>query len=284
MYAGLVIPIRLAIVGDTQRVLPIERLAFGRETNDVGRRRIAQAIRAEPLDGLLHLGDLIGSASGWRRFDQDYPPGELSSKHIHICRGNHDCGGLWFGSSKEFNRRFPRAIGRLEEADLGFLRLLLLDTNEQAMSEEQWRAQIAQFKLALSRADGDVNVKHVLVAGHHPPFTNAQWHKPSRAVLNNFVAPFMQCRKARAFFAGHVHGYERFAIDGKCFVVSGGGGGARFSHRHGENRRRAAVLDLADPHPLHYISVESSRDAVAFSVRAIDEASGDWVDLDHFTT
>jgi len=279
-----VIPIRLAIVGDTQRVLPIERLAFGRETNDAGRRRIAQAILAEQLDGIVHLGDLNGSASGWARFDQDYPPGELASKHIHVCRGNHDCGGLWFGSSKEFNRRFPKAIAGPKEVDVGYLRLLLLDTNEQAMSKEQWRAQVAQFPEALSRADSNDQVKHVLVAGHHPPFTNARWHAPSRPVLDNFVAPFMQCRKARAFFAGHVHGYERFAIDGSCFVVSGGGGGARFGHRHGEKRRRAAVLDLADPHPLHYISVEASRDAVAFSVRAIDEASGDWVDLDHWTT
>jgi hypothetical protein len=284
MYAGLVIPIRLAIVGDTQRVLPVERLVFGRETNDAGRHRIAQAVLAEQLDGLLHLGDLLGSASGWRRFDQDYPPGELASKHIHVCRGNHDCGGFWFGSSQEFNRRFPRAIAGLQEVELRFLRLLLLDTNEQAMSKEQWRVQLVQFQSALLRADDDAQVKHVLVAGHHPPFTNARWHTPSRAVLNNFVAPFMKCRKARGFFAGHVHGYERFAIEGKCFVVSGGGGGARFSHRHGGKRRRAAVLDLADPHPLHFISVQADPDAVAFSVRAIDERSGDWVELDEWTT
>jgi len=283
MYAGLVSPIRLAIVGDTQRVLPIERLAFGRETNDVGRHRIAQAILAEELDGFLHLGDLIGSASGWSRFDQDYPPGELASKHIHVCRGNHDCGGLWFGSPKEFNRRFPTAIARLQTVDIGSLRLMLLDTNEQAMSKEMWRVQRDQFQAALSNADSDEQVKHVLVAGHQPPFTNGRWHKPSRAVLDSFVPSFMECRKAQAFFSGHVHGYERFAIDGKCFVVSGGGGGARFSHRHGEKRRTAAVLDLADPHPLHYISVQASPDAVSYSVRAIDERNGDWVELDHWT-
>lgn len=265
-------------------MLPVERLAFGRETNDAGRHRIAQAILAEPVDGLLHLGDLIGSASDWRRFDQDYPPGELSSKHIHVCRGNHDCGGFWFGSPKEFNRRFPSAVARLEQVDFGFLRLLLLDTNEQAMSHEQWRAQVAEFEAALSRADGDVQVEHVLVAGHHPPFTNARWHKPNRPVLDNFVTPFMQCHKTRAFFAGHVHGYERFAIDGKSFVVTGGGGGARFAHRHGEKRRKVAAVELADPHPLHYIATEATPDAVTFSVRAIDERSGDWVELDHWTT
>jgi len=101
---------RLAIVGDTQRVLPVERLAFLRETNDDGRRRIARAILADQLDGIVHLGDVIGSASGWGRFDQVYPPSELSNKQFHVCRGNHDCGGFWFGSPKEFNRRHPIRI------------------------------------------------------------------------------------------------------------------------------------------------------------------------------
>jgi predicted phosphodiesterase len=283
MYAGLVTPIRLAIVGDTQRVLPIERLAFGRETNDVGRSKIARAIRAEQLDGIVHLGDLIGAASGWNRFDQDYPPDELSSKQIHVCRGNHDCGGLWFGSNQEFARRYPRAVAAMQEVDLGFLRLLLLDTHEGAMSKGQWRVQLAQFQAALSRADDDVQVKHVFVAGHHPPFTNARWHKPSRCVLEDFVPPFMRCIKARGFFSGHIHGYERFGIDGKYFVVTGGGGGARFSHRHGEKRRRTSVLDLADPHPLHYISVQASPGDVVLNVRAIDEHSETWTDLDRWS-
>lgn len=283
MYAGFVRPIRLAIVGDTQRVLPIERLAFGRETNDVGRRRIAQAILAEPLDGLVHLGDVVGAASDYTRFDQDYPPNELTSKHIQVCRGNHDCGGFWFGSPKEFNRRYPLAIARLQEVSFGFLRLLLLDTNEQAMSKEQWRVQVAQFESALTRADGDVQVKHVIVAGHHPPFTNARWHQPSRSVFQNFAVPFLYSLKARAFFSGHVHGYERFVVEGKCFVISGGGGGARFRHRHGENCRKEAILDLPDPHPLHFVLAEADLDVVTFSVRAIDERTGKWTKLDDFS-
>ena len=265
-------------------MLPIERLAFARETNDAGRRKIAQAILAERIGGLLHLGDLIASASGWARFDQDYPPHELSSKHIHVCRGNHDCGGLLFGSPKEFNRRFPGAIAGLQEVDLGFLRLLLLDTNEKAMSKEQWRLQLAQFLSALSRADNDVHVKHVFVAGHHPPFTNARWHTPSRTVHDDFVTPFMQCPKTRTFFSGHVHGYERFAIEGKSFIVTGGGGGARFSHRHGDNRRKPAALDLPDPHPLHYIIGEATPESVTFSARAINDLTGAWIALDSWST
>jgi acid phosphatase type 7 len=274
--------IRLAIVGDTQRVLPVERLAFLRETNDAGRCRIAQAILADQLDGIVHLGDVVGSASDWGRFDQVYLPSELSNKQFHVCRGNHDCGGFWFGSPHEFNQRFPKAVAGLQVVDLGLLRLFCLDTNKQSMSEEQWNMQLAQFQGALAEASSDAHVKHVIAAGHHPPFTNARWHQPSRAVFSSFVRPFLECPKTRAFFAGHVHGYERFTIEGRSFVVSGGGGGARFSHLHGDKRRLPGAIDPADPNPLHFVLVETSQDAVNCTVRAIDEPGGEWVDLDRF--
>ncbi len=284
VYADLMPKVRLAIVGDTQRVLPIERLAFGRESNDEGRRRIAQAILAEPLDAIVHLGDLTGSASDWGRFDQAYPPNALSSKPVHICRGNHDCGGPLFGSPREFNRRFPTAVAGLQLVDLGFLRLLLLDTNQGSMSKEQWSTQLTEFCRSLADASSEERVKHVLVAGHHPAFTNARWHSPSQAVLDGFIKPFLDCPKARAFFAGHVHGYERFEVDGRCFVVTGGGGGARFAHHHSEKRCRPAMVDFSDPHPLHFVSVEASSDVIAYSVPAIDETSGGWVELERWTT
>ncbi len=275
--------VNLVIVGDTQRVLPVERLAFHHETNDTGRRRIAKAILAEPLDAIVHLGDVIGSASDWRRFDQDYPPDELSNQHIHVCRGNHDCGGLWFGSPEQFNRRFPSAIARLQEIDFGFLRLLLVDTNHRSQSAPQWSRQLSEFRSALAAASGDARVQHVLVAGHHPPFTNGRWHKPSQVVLRDFVEPFLECPKARAFLAGHVHGYEHFTIDRRTFVVTGGGGGARFSHLRGDRSRCPDVLDLTDPHPLHFISMQARPDTVSCTVRAIDEQSGDWFVLDQWS-
>ena len=274
---------RLAIVGDTQRVLPVERLAFLRETNDAGRRRIAQAILADQLDGVVHLGDVIGSASGWGRFDQVYPPSELSNKQFQVCRGNHDCGGLWFGSPREFNQRFPKAVAGLQVLDLGVLRVLLLDTNKKSMSEEQWYSQLTHFQGALAAASADIKVNHVIAAGHHPPFTNGRWHQPCQAVFNSFVRPFLECPKARAFFAGHVHGYERFAIEERSFVVSGGGGGARFNHLHGDKRRLPGELDLTDPNPLHYVLVEANADSVTCTVRAIDHRNGEWVELDHWS-
>ena len=158
----------------------------------------------------------------------------------------------------EFKRRFPNAVGRIQQLDLGVLHFFLLDTNERAMSRLEWQTQLDEFRAALAAAEGSDRVRHVLVAGHHPPFTNARWHSPSKAVQDAFVEPFLACSKSRTFLSGHVLGYEHFRIERRSFIVTGGGGGARFSHLHGDKLRQKAKLDLADPHPLHYLDIEAS--------------------------
>ena len=277
--------LRLAIVGDTQRVLPIERLAFGRETNDAGRTAIANAILSESCDAIVHLGDLVGavgSTSDWARFDADYPPSALSARTVHICRGNHDCGGFWMGNPREFNRRYPDCIGQLRHYTLEHLRIILLDTNHDAVSADGWRRQIDTFEQVLGDSESDPAIQHVLVFGHHPPFTNGRWHKPSQPVKDAFVASFLRCRKARIFFAGHVHGYERFSVEGRYFIVSGGGGGPRFAHLHGSRQRRTADIDISDPNPLHYIVLEAAPAAISARVRGLDDQAARWIELDHF--
>src|SRR4051812_49040841 len=61
-----------AVIGDTQRTLPIERL-LGREQNDAERPRLIDAIAKDRPDLLVHLGDAVAdgaSARSWRYFDQ----------------------------------------------------------------------------------------------------------------------------------------------------------------------------------------------------------------------
>jgi len=102
--------------------MPVEQLAFGRETNDAGRSALAQDMLTGYCDAIVHLGDLVGtvgSAVDWARFDQDYPPSTLAKATLHVCRGNHDCGGLLMGHPREFKRRYPQALGQLQVIDLG---------------------------------------------------------------------------------------------------------------------------------------------------------------------
>ncbi|MEO6849787.1 MAG: hypothetical protein ABI203_08010, partial [Mucilaginibacter sp.] len=48
---------------------------------------------------------------------------------------------------------------------------------------------------------------------------------PSLLVQQKFVAPFLKSKKCVLFISGHSHNYEHFKVDGKQFLVIGGGGG-----------------------------------------------------------
>jgi len=278
--------IRIVIVGDTQRILPIERVAFLRETNDAGRIAVGKAVLSEPSDVLVHLGDLVGavgSAADWVRFDAIYAPGVLTAKHLRVCRGNHDCGGLLMGNPRVFNQRYPESLQTLQVRDVASCRLLLLDTNASHMTMAQWQAQRDAFATQLHLSDADPDVRSVVVFGHHSPFTNGRWHPPAPEVYEGFVGPFLQSKKTRLFFSGHVHGYERFLIEGRHFVVAGGGGGARFAHLHGKKQRQRAELDLPDPNPLHYVVVEIDDANFKCVTRGLTE-TGTFATIDEFSS
>jgi predicted phosphodiesterase len=270
-------------VGDTQRVMPIEQLVLGRDTNDVGRTAVASKVLSGNPVAIVHLGDVVGtvgSARDWARFDRDYSPQVLRAKRLLVCRGNHDCGGLLMGTPRQFAARYPESIGRLRIVDIDFVRLLLLDTNVAALSQSQWEQQRTEYGEALRLAESDAAIRHLLVCGHHPPLTNGRWHRANRAIYDAFVSAFLACTKARAFFSGHVHGYERFALGNCMFIVSGGGGGARVPHLHGVHQRHVAAVDLPDPHPLHYLQLEASAERVRIVARGHDQAIDGWRELD----
>jgi predicted phosphodiesterase len=265
--------IRLGIVGDTQRVLLVERFAFFRESNDAERSRLAAALLAEQLDAVIHLGDVVGcvsSARHWKRFDRDYPPDVRSQKPFLVCRGNHDVGGLLWGSSRRFDERFPGVVAGLRLVDIGNVRAILIDTNADSVGSDRWAKQKQDFAHAVRNADENPTIDHVFVFGHHPPFTNGRWHPPSLEAREAFVDAFLSGRKTRAFFSGHVHGYERFTQNGRRFIVTGGGGGPRFSHLNGADQRLTSDIDLTDPHPFHYVVLEATPGSLCAFVLGFD--------------
>jgi len=50
---------------------------------------------------------------------------------------------------------------------------------------------------------------------------------PSEMSKRHFAEPFMRSPKTSLFFSGHGHTYERFRVEDKFFIVTGGGGGPR---------------------------------------------------------
>ncbi|MGE5842123.1 MAG: metallophosphoesterase family protein, partial [Deltaproteobacteria bacterium] len=103
--------------------------------------------------------------------------------------------------------------------------VVLLNSNFNALSEEERGKQLSWYQETLQALDRDGTVGLVVVACHYPPYTNSTIVSPSVEVQKLFVSPFLESAKARIFFSGHAHAAEHFRIDGKDFLVIGGGGG-----------------------------------------------------------
>lgn len=221
--------------------------------------------RARP-DLVLDTGDLVPGAfeASWRAFDRDVAPLRDARIPIEAVPGNHETYGVVPCSRRgrirmaPFLARFPRAGGaRWGARDLGSARLWLLDSNARALAEDERRAQEAWLDAAVAEADADPSVELVVAAWHQPPFTNTSKYGDDRFSAASFLPRLRRSKKLGAVFCGHVHGYERFYVEGVSLVVSGGGGAHAhaFPRDHARWRHTPAFDASGLPH-FHYVDVE----------------------------
>jgi 3',5'-cyclic AMP phosphodiesterase CpdA len=235
---------RFVVVGDIQRTAPV--LEFWREQNDVERARVIAALARERPDLVLVTGDCVfdgGSDDQWAAFDRLTAPLREAGVPVASAFGNHE---YWSGraqAERHLLPRFPLDGGRhWFVVAMGPLRLVVLDSNLDELTTADQAEELAWYEDALDRFDRDPSVRGVLVAFHHPPFTNSTVTGDEPLVQRFFLPPFERARKTLALLNGHVHSYERFARGAKTYVVSGGGGGPRASletgaaRRHGDDR------------------------------------------------
>jgi hypothetical protein len=268
---------RFAIVGDLQ---PTSRLEFWRESNGPERARLVEAIVRSDPDFLAFLGDLVfcgSSARGWRRFDRACSPLRSAGLPLFPVLGNHE---YWLSGSRalrNFFSRFPEIRERhWYSVRYGPVGLVFLDSNVRFLPRVEWRRQLDWLEGVLTAGDADPDVRGILVLLHHPPFTNSTVTSDELHVQRFFVPPFRAARKALAMISGHVHSYERFARDGKVFVVAGGGGGPR-ARLAGERRRRHADDTFAGP-PLrffHYLDCAVEEGGIAVEVRGLEKGGAE---------
>lgn len=285
---------RIVAVGDTQGTLLLERLLLGRESNGEPRSRLLGRLAGEEADAVVHLGDLVADATSvpqWEQYDRLMAPIRGRGIGVYPALGNHDYGetslpaiGPWRSrrlarSMAEVAARFPWLAGprRRYERRYGRLRLIWLDTNEADQTAGAWTEQQTWFAQRLADADADGDVGGVIVFAHHPPYTNSRATGDELHVQRAFVPAFAAARKTLAMISGHVHAYERFVMDGKTYIVSGGGGGPRVRLRAGRARRHADRCDLPSPRPLHYLVLECGGRSI--EVRAMGLGEGNRLEV-----
>jgi predicted MPP superfamily phosphohydrolase len=269
-------PRSIVVVGDLQRTILAEQLYLGRRQNDAVRTALVRAVCAEEPDVLLLLGDQVADGASdreWAYFDELMRELRERDTAVHALLGNHDYSRFDRARSEEnFLRRFTWA--RPAEPELvrfGEIAYVGLDSNFGMLGPERTRRQVDAYRSLLGNLDGDPSVRGVIVASHHPPFSNSRLSR-TEPVIEYFAEPFLKARKTRLYLSAHVHSYERFEQEGKSFVVSGGGGGPRRKVDVSDARRwRNDVFRGSAIRPFHYLRLGIERDAITVATKMLDE-------------
>lgn len=272
------------VVGDTQATSHWE---FWRERNDWQRKRIIDEIARREPAFVVHLGDLTTRGSSdkhWREHDEFRMTFREKRIPYFPILGNHE----FYGNDKKALDSYFGRFAYLERRrwysfvwkNVG---LILLDSNFSTLNAEQRQEQERWYRSELERFDRNGGIDYILVFCHEPPFTNSRVVGPSEKSKFYFADPFLRFGKALLFFSGHSHTYERFEVEGKFFIVSGGGGGPR--HKVSINPMKRAYTDLY-PGPelrfFHFCEIEIGEMALHFRVVRL-EADGTFTVTDPLT-
>lgn len=256
------------IIGDTQKTSLWE---FWRERNNKERKLIIDEIsRGEPAF-VVHLGDLTAFGSSKRHWeDFDEMSKGLREKKIPLFPifGNHDVYGNKNKAVQFYFDRFPHLEGRrwygFRWKNLG---LMMVDSNFSTLTAGQSEEQSRWYLGELGRFEEDERLDYAIVCCHNPPFTNSRVVHPNKKAKECFADPFLCYSKTALFCSGHTHSYERFQMNGKSFVVSGGGGGPRHKVFTNPAKRRFEDLFVGPELRLfHFIVVEIKDNALASNV------------------
>lgn len=275
------------LLGDPQRTSFWELLIF-REQNDGVRQELFDEIAHENPGIVLLLGDLVSQGDDdreWVKFD-DFASA-IRQNHIpmYAVLGNHDYFGDKQDALANFFERFPHQQNRLWNSfRFKSVAFILLNSNISQMTSRQVDEQEQWYEEQLAADQADSSVSAIVVACHHPPFTNSTIVSDNQDVLKDFVGPYVQTPKAKLFVTGHCHSYEHFVQDGKQFLVSGGGGGPRQSVTCDEKHWRHADLYKGDPiRAFHFVRVTIESDGLKVEMVKLDSKKDTWEVGDEFT-
>ncbi len=262
-------PKRIAIVGDVQRTSIAEVSFMGRKQNDPEREAVLRAIAGDRPDMVLMLGDQVVEGDDdneWSYFDRIMSPINDAGIPVRSILGNHDYGRRVGRCMHNCNARFPYQSGTPNASlvRLGGVGLVTVNSNYDRLSVEEIAEQAQSYTSWLTELDSDETIKSIIVASHHPPYTNSDIG-PNDEMIRDIAIPFAKSRKTRLYLSGHVHSYERFVANDKTFVISGGGGGPRRSVDISDKRPYTNdAYRIGRFRPFHYIMLtvsESSLDA-----------------------
>jgi predicted MPP superfamily phosphohydrolase len=266
----------IVFASDTQAPMWIETLWLKSHNNRAATKSIFDDILQRSPGTVFLLGDVVNlgaSNKQWKPMDAYLQRLRAKGIKVHAALGNHEVMGQSKRGQRKFQERFP------DHAKTGYFHVtdsvavIVLNSNFASLSIEENEEQEKWYKQTLDKLDEDSSVQFIITGCHHSPFTNSKIVGSSMGVREKFVPLFLKSPKSRLFLSGHSHNFEHYKIDGKDFLVIGGGGGL-----HQPLKKGAGILpDIAsDYKPMfHYISVRRHPDSLEVkSVRLKNDRVG----------
>jgi 3',5'-cyclic AMP phosphodiesterase CpdA len=272
-------PVKVVIFGDTRgrALLEVWRRDLSEE-----RRVVLEAIAQERPAAVFHTGDLVFDAASpecWQQFDREHAAVRAAGVPYFVAWGNHEYVGRRERALGHLRARFPEAAEQhWRTVRIAQTLFVLVDTNYEQLGAAA-DDQDAWLVRTLESAERSAAVAQVFVIGHHPPFTNGKRHGPDLEVRHRLWDRARRYGKVRALWFAHVHAYERFVVDGRHVVVTGGGGAP--PHDVAAEGEVAAAYDGGRGRGPHYCVVTLREDGAEVAVRMLG-ATG-WYEAERFS-
>ncbi|MDB4918902.1 metallophosphoesterase [Mucilaginibacter sp.] len=260
----------IAFTSDTQEPMWVEKLLLKSNHNQKATEMIFKDVNVIHPAALFILGDVVSlgyKTKKWTMIDRYIKQCTQNSIPIYATLGNHELMFNAHKGTKNFQTRFPmyNPAGYTEIIDS--VAVVLLNSNFSKMTTAAILAQDNWYSSIIKKLDADEAIKFIIVGCHHSPYTNSKIVKPSMEVRQNFVPVFINSKKCVLFLSGHSHNFERFNMQGKYFLVIGGGGGLH------QPLRAANELthDLSATYKpmFHYLAVMRSHDSLQLVSRQL---------------
>ncbi len=264
-------------VSDTQAPLFVETIIHRTPFNQTATRMIFNDILAKRPKQVFLLGDIVAAGSRTRRWqpvDRFLDSVRKNGGQVWACLGNHEYIYSARNGVQAFQKRFPQHSKTGYYIVRDSIAVVLLNSNFSKLTLAEQDKQKRFYATTLAALEHNDSVKAIIVACHHSPYSNSKVVGSNMKVREAFVQPFLKTKKCRLFLSGHSHNFEHFRIEGKTFLVIGGGGGIK---QLLNTRSDRIACEDDDCHPLfHYLMVKRTTGHLSITCREVTE------DLKHF--
>jgi predicted MPP superfamily phosphohydrolase len=257
-------------LSDTQAPLFVETIIHKTHFNMLATQMIFSDILSKRPGNVFMLGDIVAAGSKprrWKLVDHFIDSVRSYKGSVWACLGNHEYIYNAKAGVRAFQKRFP------DHSKTGYyvirdsIAVVLLNSNFSKLTVDEQKKQKQFYTSNLAALDKNDSVKAVIVVCHHAPYSNSKVVGSNLTVRENFAKPFLKSKKCRLFLSGHSHNFEHFKIEGKTFLVIGGGGGISQLLNTKADR---IVCEDADCHPLfHYLMVKRNADHLQIICREV---------------